>query len=43
MGGGKGQGIFNDPNGKKPAVGGGGGLFLCVAGTLGSVLVGLHE
>ena len=34
---------FYNANGKKPAVGGGGGLFLYVAGTLGSVLVGLHE
>ena len=35
---------FYNANGKKPAVGGGGGgLFLYVAGTLGSVLVGMHE
>ena len=43
MGGGKGHGSFKNPKSKKPSVGGGGGLFLCVAGTLGSVLVGLHE
>lgn len=33
---------FYNTNGKKPAVGGG-GLFVYVAGTLGSVLVGMHE
>ena len=40
MGGGKGHGSFKNPKSKKPSVGGGGGLFLCVASTLGSVSVG---
>ena len=34
MGGAKGHGSFKNPKSKKPSVGGGGGLLLCVASTL---------